>query len=583
MIPQLNKYFLFLFFLSQIYYSQVINKIEIAGSDRVNKSLITPFLRSNISINDSLSNLILNKINSALSDQGFYNSEIEIDSIKIRNEGILLIKISENEPTFIQSVQVESSDSEDSLVVQNYFKYSIGKIFLREEVEKTFYEILAEHENIGFPFASIEVSKMFFLSDTLNRKNEVELHLKIKKNEKSSVDKILIEGNTKTKEYVITRNIRIKEGDVFSSAKINTIPEILNRLKFFEPIEAAQYYFNQENKGILKIVVKEKVTNSFDGIVGYVPAIKNKSKGYFTGFVNVGLRNIFGSERSGMVKWQKDGQLSQELEINYIEPWLFDLPINISFFIWQRKQDSTYVQRKYEGKVEYLLNDEISTSLLIGTESTIPSEPDKRGFIVFNSSSLVLGASLKYDTRDDAYSPTKGFLFTTTYKLYQKKIFGPLQYLSLAESKKVEQQKIEFDFSFFQKTMREQVLALSFHVRELKGTSKEISDLYKLGGAFSLRGYIENQFWGNRVFWSNFEYRYLLGRRSFVFVFFDEGYFLLSKNNMEREKDLSGFKSGYGFGLNLETGIGVLGVSFALGKGDSFSEGKLHFGIINEF
>jgi len=78
MIRQLNKYFLFILFLSQINYSQVIKNIEISGSNRVNKSLITPFLQSKISINDSLSNLILNKIKSALSDQGFYNSEIEL-------------------------------------------------------------------------------------------------------------------------------------------------------------------------------------------------------------------------------------------------------------------------------------------------------------------------------------------------------------------------------------------------------------------------------------------------------------------------------------------------------------------------
>jgi outer membrane protein insertion porin family len=40
---------------------------------------------------------------------------------------------------------------------------------------------------------------------------------------------------------------------------------------------------------------------------------------------------------------------------------------------------------------------------------------------------------------------------------------------------------------------------------------------------------------------------------------------------------------GYGAGLSIETGIGVLGVSYALGQGDAFSDGKIHFGILNEF
>ena len=43
------------------------------------------------------------------------------------------------------------------------------------------------------------------------------------------------------------------------------------------------------------------------------------------------------------------------------------------------------------------------------------------------------------------------------------------------------------------------------------------------------------------------------------------------------------FNFGYGLGLNLETGLGVLAVSFALAEGDAFSEGKIHFGLVNEF
>jgi hypothetical protein len=33
----------------------------------------------------------------------------------------------------------------------------------------------------------------------------------------------------------------------------------------------------------------------------------------------------------------------------------------------------------------------------------------------------------------------------------------------------------------------------------------------------------------------------------------------------------------------METGLGVIGVNYALGKGDGFLDGKINFGIINEF
>jgi outer membrane protein insertion porin family len=128
-----------------------------------------------------------------------------------------------------------------------------------------------------------------------------------------------------------------------------------------------------------------------------------------------------------------------------------------------------------------------------------------------------------------------------------------------------------------------QVIALGLHGRELRGPFFENSDLFRLGGTSSLRGYREEQFLGSRIGWSNFEYRLLLTRRTFAFLFFDSGYFYRKPEPARDILKQEGFKIGYGVGLNLETGIGVLSVSYALAPGDSFTDGKIHFGIINEF
>jgi outer membrane protein insertion porin family len=118
---------------------------------------------------------------------------------------------------------------------------------------------------------------------------------------------------------------------------------------------------------------------------------------------------------------------------------------------------------------------------------------------------------------------------------------------------------------------------------ELRGSDFENSDLFRLGGTMSLRGFREQQFLGNRIFWSNFEFRSLLTQRSYAFLFFDTGYYLRNEEPERLILKQEEFKIGYGLGLSLETGLGILAVSFALGQGDSFSDGKIHFGIINEF
>ncbi|MCL6097424.1 MAG: BamA/TamA family outer membrane protein, partial [Bacteroidetes bacterium] len=376
---------------------------------------------------------------------------------------------------------------------------------------------------------------------------------------------------------------QIEKGESYSQKQINDIPDKLNRLRFFEPVETPTYFINSKNEGVLKISVKEKQTNYFDGIAGYIPPANDNTKGYLTGFVNINLRNLFGTGRAASFRWQQENQYSQELEIQYLEPWLFGFPFNVQGSLFQRKQDSTYVQRNFEGALEYIATPEISASVIVNSQSTIPTERNVNVFTVYNSSAFTSGVNLKIDTRDDFYAPTSGILFINSYKFTSKTINGPSQFIAPDTKTKLNFQRLEFDFSIFKQLLSRQVLAFAVHARELRGSDFEISDLYFLGGARSLRGYREKQFQGNRIIWSNLEYRFLLTRRTFAFLFFDSGYFLRNADETRQIAEISGFRNGYGFGINLETSLGVLGVSFALGKGDSISEGKIHFGIINEF
>ena len=82
-----------------------------------------------------------------------------------------------------------------------------------------------------------------------------------------------------------------------------------------------------------------------------------------TGLVNISLRNIFGSGRAAAIRWQKLDRNSQELELKYLEPWFLSYPFNISVGFNQRKQDTIYVQRKFEGAIEFLATETISASL----------------------------------------------------------------------------------------------------------------------------------------------------------------------------------------------------------------------------
>lgn len=581
-------FFFFLFSVSTFYsQNQVIKSFEVKGNKVFSqKDYITwSGVRINQSVFGGVTDSIANRILRGLRNNGYYFSKINsVETIVLDSSSVnILVNVEEDFPTIVSTIDLILDDSTDAEYFENRFSSFIGKSMNKYNFEEIIQNILTHYENNGYPFIKITVQSIYFQNDSLTSERTASLVLKADKGLFSKIDLVEVKGNQSTKDYVIIRELRLTKGELYSQKKIEQLPSRLNKLRFFEPVKTPSFYINNKDEGVLVIEVKEKQTNNFDGIIGYIPPSQNENKGYVTGLVNISLRNLFGTGRSASLKWNKFGRNSQEIDLKYLEPWLFNFPFNVSLSLYQRIQDTTYVQRRFESNLEYLATETFSASLIFGTESVIPTERTIPVFTVFNSSALTTGLNLKYDTRDDPYSPVEGIVFNNSYLFLTKRINGPEQFITNLIEKKINLQRIISDFEFYYSLFNRQVAALSFHARELRGKSFENTDLFKLGGTNTLRGYREEQFLGNRLFWSNIEYRFLLTSRTFVFTFFDFGYYLRQaelQKNITKSED---FIYGYGLGLNIETALGILAVSFALGKEDSFLEGKIHFGIVNEF
>jgi len=142
--------------------------------------------------------------------------------------------------------------------------------------------------------------------------------------------------------------------------------------------------------------------------------------------------------------------------------------------------------------------------------------------------------------------------------------------------------RIAFDFSYYLSPFLRQVIAAELHLRDFSSGNIDISDLYRLGGATSLRGYIEGQFLGSRLLWTNLEYRFLVAPLSFFYAFLDFGH-VAPFNNDSGLRILEQNKIGYGIGVRMDSALGLIGVSIALGENDTFSTAKIHIRLINEF
>jgi outer membrane protein insertion porin family len=297
-----------------------------------------------------------------------------------------------------------------------------------------------------------------------------------------------------------------------------------------------------------------------------------------TGLVDLQFRNLFGTARKLAARWYRENRTTQEIELRYAEPWIAGIPLNAEGGFFQRVQDSTFVRRRYDGSVQFSMSDEFSLGGTVSLVNVVPTE----GFgktVVSESQTSSAGLSITYDTRSDPVTPTSGLLYQTEYQLGVKDITASAT--TSASSDRV--QKILMDLRWYVQPMVRNVLCAEMHIQDYRTTVIEIGDLFRLGGAATLRGYREGQFTGSRIVWSTLEYRYLTDARSYLYTFLDAGYIVMPALAGSQTGSSEQTKFGSGVGLRLDSKLGLIGVSLAFGDGDTFSTAKLHVRLINAF
>ncbi len=486
-------------------------------------------------------------------------SEIRGDTIRISAGGRSVIRsVTAYPDTIPLSGEVNSMNGELT-----------GEYVSTRRIESWIAELLVRFEDAGYPFTTIGLDSMRIES---SERPEVDLFFSFRNFDPVPLHTIRIEGNVETRERLIMRQAGIFPGDLYSKRAVEGIKPRLMRTGLFRSIGEPKLSIDR-NGGRLLITLEESPFNSFDGMLGYVP--EPAGGGFFTGLAHVTMRNLFGTMRRFEARWQRESRLTQELSFGYREPYLAGFPLSVSLGFRQRQQDSTYVQTKTRLTADTELLNTITVGVSYEYETVIPADdiPQTR---VRDSRSHFGGFEISYDTRTDAVVPRGGILYSTGYQT------GEVRRGSGEAAVRETVRKFYIDLHSYIPVGLRNIFYLGLHGREVRMNDVQESDLFRVGGTRTLRGYREGQFLGTRLAWSNLEYRYMTGRRSYVFAFMDTGYYSLPLSG-EQGADRDEFLYGYGAGLQIETGIGLISVGFGFGRGDTFGTGKLHIGVINEF
>ena len=177
----------------------------------------------------------------------------------------------------------------------------VGQPFDQGNLEKDIDATLSKYNAAGFPLTKISIDSVFVYGPPVRGSNvrqddgadSLGIALTISEGKRFRIDAVRIEGNAVTKNYVILRALRIGAGTYYNEDAMADAKQRLQKLGFFQSVSDPEIFESGDTTGVL-VKVAEGNTNTFDGIVGYVPAQLGQS-GYFTGMIDVSMLNLFGT------------------------------------------------------------------------------------------------------------------------------------------------------------------------------------------------------------------------------------------------------------------------------------------------
>jgi len=548
-----------------------ITAIVVQGNEDISKDLIISQIASNLG--DVFSKENIEKDMKAVYDLGYFE-DVRIKLESFRDGYKVVFVVVENLP--IKEISIEGNTVVSEEEMREAMVLQEGQIFCQKILKNDLDRISQLYKDRGYLLINIK---------DINFDEEGKLWIKISE---GRLGKTVIEGNDKTKEKVIVREINIKPGDLFNFEKVKKSLQKIYNLGYFEDVSMKLEPGAEEGSVVLIVKVIEKNTGKFGIGAGY-----NSEEGLM-GFTSYEENNLFGGGQKLEAKIELGGRTTYK--IAFLEPWLADTPTSFGFEVYdtvQKEEEkeegeiiSEYEEERLGGKLIFgrKISDAVNLGMEFKTEKVTydlisgSSLPDNSNEGQTNS----LTPIFTYDTRDNVFNPTYGLYGNFSLEKAGGFLGGDYDFtkynltLSTYFSTKITEGVINIGSI---KNIADKISqgVLAFRVKGGFANSVLPSFAkYKVGGMNTVRGYDSGEFSGDKSLVFNAEYRLPLAKNFQAVLFTDWG----QAWNYEESINLADLKFGKGMGIRFDTPIGPIRLDYGI---DEEGEGQTYFSIGHTF
>jgi outer membrane protein insertion porin family len=430
-------------------------------------------------------------------EHGYVNVKVGRPSVSLSPDKRFLyvtIPVEEGEQFNIGKIDFSGELLDLKGALKGLVKTRSGELFMRSKVGADLFAVGDVYKDLGHAYVNVTP-----LTNVDAKARTVDLTFDVQPGQKVSFERIEIQGNTRTRDKVIRRELRIYEGELYGASAIKLSKQRVTALGFFETVEVTTKKGSADDKMVAVVEVKEKSTGTFQVGAGF----SSYENFILTG--QISQNNFFGwgQTLSLQVQWSSIRQLGQ---IQFVEPHFFDTQWTFAFDLYATEAlYTTFTRRAVGGSMTW----GYELSGLAWLWPWTRSLEDMRLFATYTNeyvkvtsaaasalryqfrsgTTSALRLSLQWDKRDNRLFPTRGIFIAFSQEmapplLAPDWLFGDQVNLFT---------RTTLDGRFYQPLW----LGLVFRSRVAAGVIRAwdaehpvpISELYYVGGSNTVRGY----------------------------------------------------------------------------------------------
>ena len=544
---------------------------------------------------------------SFIDESGIYKKDVlKVDILRLeafyQDNGYLRVRIHEPQ------IEVNAKDKEIyvDIKIEEGLQYKLGKITAQEVEEFKGTDLLADIKSKPGAVYNISLLREDLLNITekfsekgfayadVNPKASindqtriVDLNIEINPGRKVYVGKINVIGNTRTRDNVVRREFRFKEGELFNSKKLKRSKQRINNLGFFENVKIDTH--RGDTPGLID--VDASVTEKPTGSISFGAGFSSVDKVIFN--ASVAQDNVFGTGRKVNFSANISARRTN-FNLQLTEPRVFDSDVSAGVSAFNSESDFfSFDTRSVGGGLSFGKNfsetdwaglnyrySRVKVSDVVNPTTLIKNETR-------NTSRI--GATFIRDSRDNFINPTQGWRHVVRLEFAGSFLGGADFY------------KTGYEITYYRKLIGKLVGAIHGEINFAEGYGGEdlpAFERYFMGGANSLRGFTIRQVGpkdslgdpvgGEQSLLFNAELQYPITEGFRLFAFYDRGNVYGSgfdTSSTDTSFNLSKMRESVGGGIRFFSPFGPIALSygFKLDQGPGESAGEFHFSAGNAF